>query len=111
MNPLSGPRQQQQKQQQKQKTLRIKKQGNTLEFHSRLIEASEVRLSFLRGTASRPGGPPAKRQPSPEGLGRNPHHDSTRPGVPWERHRRGTHMFLNRSPWKLRPPLCDPESL
>jgi hypothetical protein len=42
MNPLSGPRQQQQKQQQKQKTLRIKKQGNTLEFHSRLIEAAEV---------------------------------------------------------------------
>jgi hypothetical protein len=41
MNPLSGPRQQQQKQQQKQKTLRIKKQGNTLEFHSRLIEAPE----------------------------------------------------------------------
>src|SRR5580704_12628179 len=41
MNPLSGPRQQQQKQQQKQKTLRIKKQGNTLEFHSRLIEATE----------------------------------------------------------------------
>jgi hypothetical protein len=41
MNPLSGPRQQQQKQQQKQKTLRIKKQGNTLEFHSRLIEAAE----------------------------------------------------------------------
>jgi hypothetical protein len=40
MNPLSGPRQQQQKQQQKQKTLRIKKQGNTLEFHSRLIEAA-----------------------------------------------------------------------
>jgi hypothetical protein len=42
MNPLSGPRQQQQKQQQKQKTLRIKKQGNTLEFHSRLIEAPEA---------------------------------------------------------------------
>src|SRR5277367_5767419 len=41
MNPLSGPRQQQQKQQQKQKNLRIKKQKNTLEFHSRLIEATE----------------------------------------------------------------------
>jgi hypothetical protein len=45
MNPLSEPRQQQQKQQQKQKTLRIKKQENTLEFHSRLIEAAEVRFS------------------------------------------------------------------
>jgi hypothetical protein len=45
MNPLSGPRPQQQKQQQKQKTLRIKKQENTLEFHSRLIEAAEVRFS------------------------------------------------------------------
>jgi hypothetical protein len=52
MNPLSGPRQQQQKQQQKQKTLRIKKQGNTLEFHSRLIEAPEVRLSFPVWTGS-----------------------------------------------------------
>jgi hypothetical protein len=41
MNPLPGPRQQQQKQQQKQKTLRIKKHENTLEFHSRLIEAAE----------------------------------------------------------------------
>jgi hypothetical protein len=38
MNPLSRPRQQQ------QKTLRIKKQENTLEFHSRLIEAAEVRV-------------------------------------------------------------------
>jgi hypothetical protein len=50
MNPLSGPRQQQQKQQQKQKTLRIKKQENTLEFHSRLIEAPEahfVRRSLI----------------------------------------------------------------
>jgi hypothetical protein len=45
MNPPSGLRQQQQKQQQKQKTLRIKKQENTLEFHSRLIEAAEVRFS------------------------------------------------------------------
>src|SRR5580704_11005873 len=103
MNPLSGPRQQQQKQQQKQKTLRIKKQGNTLEFHSRLIEAAEgTRPSAKRrrdlpapfqpnpsfsGTLyqsvevemvgsltrpTRPGGPPAKRQPSPEGLGK-PH--------------------------------------
>jgi hypothetical protein len=41
MNPLSGPRQQQQKQQQKQKTLRMQKHENTLEFHSRLIEAAE----------------------------------------------------------------------
>jgi hypothetical protein len=54
MNPLSGPRQQQQKQQQKQKTLRIKKQGNTLEFHSRLIEATEVVLSSLKGTGFSP---------------------------------------------------------
>src|ERR1700733_9708504 len=52
MNPLSGPRQQQQKQQQKQKTLRIKKQGNTLEFHSRLIEAAEVR--FARASLQKP---------------------------------------------------------
>jgi hypothetical protein len=44
MNPLSAPRQQQQKQKQKQKALRIKKQENTLEFHSRLIEAAEVRF-------------------------------------------------------------------
>src|SRR5450631_1247933 len=44
MNPLSGPRQQQQKQQQKQKTLRMQKHENTLEFHSRLIEAAEVRF-------------------------------------------------------------------
>jgi hypothetical protein len=51
MNPLSGPRQQQQKQQQTQKTLRIKKQENTLEFHSRLIEAAEVR--FSRATAAK----------------------------------------------------------
>jgi hypothetical protein len=49
MNPLSEPRQQQQKQQQKQKTLRIKKQENTLEFHSRLIEAAEVRFSTRTG--------------------------------------------------------------
>ena len=39
---------------------------------------------------SRPGGPPAKRQPSPEGLDWNPHHDP-------ERHRRGTHAVLNQS--------------
>jgi hypothetical protein len=38
MNPPSGPRQQQQKQ---KKTLRIQKRENTLEFHSRLIEAAE----------------------------------------------------------------------
>src|SRR5580704_12333728 len=49
MNPLSGPRQQQQKQQQKQKTLRIKKQGNTLEFHSRLIEATEGTAPSTQG--------------------------------------------------------------
>jgi hypothetical protein len=39
MNPPSGLRQQQQ--QQKQKTLRMQKHENTLEFHSRLIEAAE----------------------------------------------------------------------
>jgi hypothetical protein len=44
MNPLPGPRQQQQKQQQKQKNLRIKNMRITLEFHSRLIEAAEVRF-------------------------------------------------------------------
>jgi hypothetical protein len=45
---------------------------------------------------SRPGGPPAKRQPSPEGLGRNPRHDP-------ERHRRGTHLVLNQSAaWRNR---------
>jgi hypothetical protein len=44
MNPPSGPRQQQQQQKQKQKTLRIQKHENTLEFHSRLIEAAEVRF-------------------------------------------------------------------
>jgi hypothetical protein len=49
MNPLSGPRQQQQKQQQKQKTLRMQKHENTLEFHSRLIEAAEVRFSRRMG--------------------------------------------------------------
>jgi len=37
MNPPSGLRQQQQK----QKTLRMQKHENTLEFHSRLIEAAE----------------------------------------------------------------------
>jgi hypothetical protein len=41
MNLPPGHRQQQQKQQQKQKTLIIKKQENTLAFHSRLIEAAE----------------------------------------------------------------------
>jgi hypothetical protein len=41
MNPPSGPRRQRQQQKQKQKTLRIKKPENTLEFHSRLIEAAE----------------------------------------------------------------------
>jgi hypothetical protein len=45
MNPPSGLRQQQQQQQQqqkqKQKTLRMQKHENTLEFHSRLIEAAE----------------------------------------------------------------------
>jgi hypothetical protein len=47
MNPPSGPRpqKQQQQQKQKQKTLIIKKPENTLDFHSRLIEAAEVRLS------------------------------------------------------------------
>jgi hypothetical protein len=49
MNPPSGLRQQQQQQQQqqkqKQKTLRMQKHENTLEFHSRLIEAAEVRFS------------------------------------------------------------------
>jgi hypothetical protein len=49
MNPPSGPRQQQQQQQQKQKTLRIQKHENTLEFHSRLIEAAEVRFSGASG--------------------------------------------------------------
>jgi hypothetical protein len=55
MNPPSGPRQQQQqqKQQQKQKTLRIQKHENTLEFHSRLIEAAEVRLLAARMSEAR----------------------------------------------------------
>jgi hypothetical protein len=44
MNRSSVPGQQQEKQQQQQKPLRIKKQEKTLEFHSRLIEAAEVRL-------------------------------------------------------------------
>jgi hypothetical protein len=44
MNLPQGHRQQQQEQQQKQKALIIKKQENTLEFHSRLIEAAEVRF-------------------------------------------------------------------
>jgi hypothetical protein len=43
MNPPSGLRQQQQ--QQKQKTLRMQKHENTLEFHSRLIEAAEGTVS------------------------------------------------------------------
>jgi hypothetical protein len=54
MNPLSRPRQQQQKQQQQQKTLRIKKQENTLEFHSRLIEAAEVRYASRNHPFSAP---------------------------------------------------------
>jgi hypothetical protein len=50
MNPPSGLRQQQQ--QQKQKTLRMQKHENTLEFHSRLIEAAEVpEVRFLRSLA------------------------------------------------------------
>jgi hypothetical protein len=51
-------------------------------------------LGLMRALAqspSRPGGPTAKHQPSPEGLGWNPHHDS-------ERHRSGTHLV----PTKLR---------
>ena len=32
---------------------------------------------------SRPGGPALNGQPSPEGLGWNPHHDQERPGLPW----------------------------
>jgi hypothetical protein len=44
MNPPSGPRQQQQPQ--KQNTLTMQKHENTLEFHSRLIEAAEVRFSI-----------------------------------------------------------------
>jgi hypothetical protein len=43
MNPPSGPRQQQQPQ--KQNTLTMQKHENTLEFHSRLIEAAEVGFS------------------------------------------------------------------
>jgi hypothetical protein len=50
MNPPSGLRQQQQ--QQKQKTLRMQKHENTLEFHSRLIEAAEVRFSTRTGEVS-----------------------------------------------------------
>jgi hypothetical protein len=46
-----------QQQHQKQKALRMQKHENSLEFHSRLIEAAEVRLllpfptnkAFLRG--------------------------------------------------------------
>jgi hypothetical protein len=51
MNPPSGPRpqKQQQQQKQKQKTLIIKKPENTLDFHSRLIEAAEVRFSRHAG--------------------------------------------------------------
>src|ERR1700729_1591929 len=51
---------------------------------------------------SRPGGPPAKRQPSPEGLGWDPHHDPARPGLPWERQKRGTHLLLNVTHPRLR---------
>jgi|HubBroStandDraft_6_1064221.scaffolds.fasta_scaffold67842_2 hypothetical protein len=40
---------------------------------------------------------------SPEGLGWHPRHDPARPGLPWERHRRGTHLILNQSAaWKNR---------
>jgi hypothetical protein len=39
---------------------------------------------------SRPGGPPAKHQPSPEGLGLASIMMLACPGVPWERRRRGT---------------------
>jgi hypothetical protein len=53
MNPPSGPRpqKQQQQQKQKQKTLIIKKPENTLDFHSRLIEAAEG-TGFSAGTFS-----------------------------------------------------------
>ena len=68
MNPLSGPRQQQQKQQQKQKTLRIKKQGNTLEFHSRLIEATEVRFSRYRAKSLAAEFAAADGKDVPQGL-------------------------------------------
>jgi hypothetical protein len=54
MNLPSGHRQQQQKQLQKQKTLTIKKQENTLDFHSRLIEAPEVRFSCMAPTFPEP---------------------------------------------------------
>jgi hypothetical protein len=50
MNPPSGPRPQ--LPQQKQKTLRMQKHENTLEFHSRLIEAAEVRFSRATGAKS-----------------------------------------------------------
>ena len=54
-----------------------------------LVEMRIKRLP-LGPHPSRPGGPPAKRQPSPEGLGWNPPPDP-------ERHRRGTLIFLNES--------------
>jgi hypothetical protein len=60
MNPPSVPRQQQQKKQQQQKTLRMQKHENTLEFHSRLIEAAEVRFSFLGPIGGRIGIQPRK---------------------------------------------------
>jgi hypothetical protein len=54
MNPPSGPRPQKQQQQQKQKTLIIKKPENTLDFHSRLIEAAEVCFSTPERAKSSP---------------------------------------------------------
>jgi hypothetical protein len=68
MNPLSASRQQPQKQQQKQNTLRMQKHENTLEFHSRLIEAAEVRfpaISTAAGQSQQPDfvRPPQSNQP------------------------------------------------
>jgi hypothetical protein len=49
------------------------------------------------GIASpRPGGPTAKRQPSPEGLGIKCDDDPARPGLPWERRRCGTIRVIQR---------------
>jgi hypothetical protein len=61
------------------------------------VPVTFCRLLFFRNPARRgPEGRPLKRQPSPEGLGWNPHHDL-------ERHRRGTHGFLNQSAaWRSR---------
>jgi len=39
---------------------------------------------------------------SPEGLGWHPRHDPARPGLPWERQRRGTHLLLNVTHPRLR---------